>query len=351
MHPKQKLSTLHLALIIIATLNIGALCLFVCLSLSSQELTNLNYVSVVSTFSVAILTILYVFTTDNQMKVMKSQLDEMQHEHLLKERPILLINKPKIRIKKPAFFYTPPIDSFSFQSLYVFEASLVNASDDPAIIARISVSIVVPHNEGKHSFHTVPEKLNFVSSKSGATSVSFHFVDDTEGYLFSALREKRNISIQSVVCYQNTTGAYFAIKNVYRLNLNILTSSDVVDLQKGQQNSERKSIVEIIANWHTTMIQAPVKYIEVISKLRRLLKQNDQRSEYKKVFQETKDEIDSSLISKDDIVCPLYEDSESFEFSPITHEEYLDYLKESMGVEEMLLSCKHAPSISASAKK
>ena len=341
MGSKQKMSKLHLALVFIAVLIISAVVLILIISFQQHSFEVLNYISVVSSFSVAILTILYVFTTNNQMSIMKLQLDEMQHEHILKEQPILLLDEPKFEIQRPNFYYTPPTDRFSFKSIYNFSATLINSSDDPAIVVRIAVLITIPQIESPLILKTIPVKYNFLSAKSDPKSIRFHFTGDTKGALFNAIRERKDVTVSTFVCYKNTSGAHFAIRNNYCFNLYLLSSSNKKIKSFADDGMNSLQVVQIIGNWHTAIVQAPIKYKELLGKLRELKDNKDRYIEFEKVFQNVRDDMASLIDFKDSLVGSLYDDNESFEFSPITKAEYDEFLKNSMSFQELISDCKN----------
>jgi len=321
MSPKPKISLLHVVLISIATINIIALVLFVYLAISSQVLANLNYISVASTFSVAILTILYVFTTDNQLRIMKSQLDEMEKEHLFKDQPILLLDNTEFIIECPRFFYSPPEDEFSFFSRFFFNAKLINTCNDPAIVIRLDVKIIVPNGNQTINFRSFVEKFNFASSSYKAQQARFMFIEDKRGALFDALRDNKTITLQTILIYQNTSGACFKLINSY--SFNISTISRAYDLKDAENTTNSKySVREILANWHSVIVQAPTMYKEKVSEMTQIVHDTSKWGQYKAMFTKVEDAFNAQLKERNDLKVNVYEDNDTFEFKTISKEEF-----------------------------
>lgn len=310
------------------------------LAVSRNDFSIINYISITSTFSIALLTVIYVYASTRQMHVMELQLIEMKEEHLLRKQPILLLNQPEFQFEKPRFFYTPPTNQFSFTSRYHFNAMIVNVSDDPAIIIHIVTKIVIPHGDKELILAARTKRLNYCSAMSKPQKISIMFIDDNSGVLYDALREKKRIKINTVIYYQNTASACFSISNTYSYNL-----ATLLIRQSNSEAPESSHLSDTIINWHTSISQAPIKYKEGIKHLESIVRRQDDRSVFDKKFDTIKSDFDATLSYHEDLCCPIFEDSDSFMFKTITKDEF------DKGTDDSDFIEMHFPGKEKSAKK
>lgn len=259
------------------------------------------------------------------MHVMFLQLEEMKSEHLLKEQPILLLNQPELRIEAPRFFYSPPEDQFSFQSRYHLNATLINASDDPAIIISIVANIKIPQGDKELVLYSRNNNLNFSSAKNGPSKINFMFLDDFDGILFNAIRDRKTIKINTTIYYQNTSGACFSLSNTYRFSLLTLIRRAEIEFKSECNDQQLVDYSEIVKSWHTAIIQAPTKYKEELQYLKEIVHSKKSRAEYKSRFYAVKDDFSLMLSSKENLECFLYEDSDAFKFGIISKDDFDKY--------------------------
>lgn len=231
------------------------------------------------------------------MHVMELQLEEMKTEHLLKNQPILVLNQPVFRIETPKFFYFPPQNRFSFQARYFFDATLVNASDDPGITVCVLARIIIPKKEKPIAIRTFTERFSISSSKDRPNKVHFLFVGDFNGELFDALREKETIKIETEIYYKNTLGACFFSKNTYRFNTMSFDTWSRNDFDKNNKD-KLSDPWNTIREWHTAIVQAPIKYKENLNRLKDIVRDKKQRKEYESAFEEVRMDFISMYTEK-----------------------------------------------------
>lgn len=281
----------------------------------------IDYISVTSSFSVAVLTIIYVYASTKQMHVMELQLDEMKAEHLTKDHPILVLSEPLFMIEPPRFFYFPPGNRFSFQSRYFFDALLINASDDPGICVNIEAKLIIPTKSESVTIQTFNERFSISSSKGEPLNVGFCFADDLDCHLFEAIRDHKRITMETTIYYQNISGGCFSTSNIYHLDmqtLEVLSDEDIL----ADEDVVQIDPLKIIRNWHTSIAQAPAKYRENLEYLKRIVRDENKRDKYRQAFNEVKKDFSSMLGIEDDLGCELCERSGAFKLTIISQDEF-----------------------------
>jgi hypothetical protein len=76
-------------------------------------------------------------------KLCQNQLKEMRLERILREQPILNFEEERFNICRPAFYYTPPLDEYSFQSKYSYNTRIRNLTAFVAIQIDIKAELLV----------------------------------------------------------------------------------------------------------------------------------------------------------------------------------------------------------------
>ncbi len=245
-------------------------------SYKNPEFEFITYLSGSSTFIVAILTILYVFTNSKQLDIMTNQLAEMKKDRELQNQPLPYIENIKLSIEKPRFFYTPPNDEYSFQSRYKFEASINNLSESPAICIDISACIIIPTDNDKLTLETACQRVDVLEEKcklDEKDKINLTFVEDYNGKIFEALRSGE-INTFPRLCiktfYRNTSGGCFTYENEYYI---------IPDQDKEGT----------LRDWHTQIVSFTTKYKDKLSELKLMSKRN--RDKWNRLFQDIKEEV------------------------------------------------------------
>lgn len=298
---------------IIVTLSIVILFItfFVVLGLSivskDADTDFIQIISGLSSFFVAILTSIYVYTTSKQIDVANAQLEEMKQERAMHEQPLLAIAKYQFEIERPNFFYTPPTDEYSFLSKYKFSASIQNCSNFSAIAVDIDVVVEIPGKETYYILKTVTKRINIIEPQAEKT-FSLDFVGDKTTKLFSALREPHASllpQIAIIITYKNLCGGFFKTES----------KMHVIPTDENYQ-------VQIL--WHSRINSV---YIEEAERIEQL--QNSAHDEkWEKIFNDIKLKFDSSLGGQDSLLLKCLEIPESFSLTVLTKEEYEAEVKE-----------------------
>jgi hypothetical protein len=98
---------------------------------------SLHLITAFSTAAIAILTFLYVVTTNRQLGIMEKQLDEMRRTSELVDRPVIVASPDRILFEKPRAFYSPIDVEYSGHSRYHVDVNVKNLSGVPAVSIHI----------------------------------------------------------------------------------------------------------------------------------------------------------------------------------------------------------------------
>lgn len=297
MKPKK----LYAIVYIVIGILIAAFAILWYMSSKNPNLDFITYIAGISSFFVAILTALNVYTTSKQIEVANRQLEEMKYERSMGEQPLLELENLKFSIEKPRFFYTPPEDDYSFQSRYVVTADLKNCSNYPAVSVDSTVELEVKQQKEVFTLPTVSQRISIIAP-GDSHSVDFQFSGDEITWLFDALRSSHAqdlpiISYEST--YRNLCGGFFHLEGQAIL-------------------APKEDMLETIRQWHTRINAAYVEEKESIDYLRTI----KGTEEWDKVFDKIKSSFSSSLADSKEVEVDCLDLSEKFCISTITAEQY-----------------------------
>lgn len=267
----------------------------------NPKLSFITYISGISSFFVALLTALNVYTTTSQIEVATKQLDEMKYERSMLEQPLLLIENMKFLIEKPRFFYTPPEDEYSFQSRYTLTMEIQNCSNYPAISVDTTSELHVPKEREVYSLSTVTRRNNIIAP-GNKKKIAVRFTGDEITLLFDSLREDKAENLPKThfdVTYKNLSGGFFKAEGNALLIPN-------------------KSDLNTIREWHSRINAAYIEEKESIIKLRKIRGEE----EWDTLFSEIKSSFDASLSDCESVEVRCAEIPESFSVGVISDEEY-----------------------------
>lgn len=256
----------------------------------------------ISSFFVALLTALYVYTTTNQIEIATMQLIEMQSERALQQQPLVVSENVTFSLERPRLFYTPPSDEYSYLSRYYLSLCLKNASSFPAISLEVTAEIVLKHEGKTFALKTTSRKCKTLSSGESYT-VQIMFTGDEATWLFDSLREPRADQLPKIeitIIYRNLCGGFFRC-----CNRTLLVPAECNSL--------------IIKNWHSRINSALYEEKETI----RLLKSLEIDSEkWEEMFNDAKKRFDASLDEGESVEIDCIDIPEEFQLTSITEKEY-----------------------------
>lgn len=306
----MNLSTLKKTLIGLFILIVLIAIILVIVNIRDSNFDAITYISGLSTFSVSILTLLYVYTTSAQLSVMNKQLEEMKKERELQHQPLPWISKVKVRIEPPKLFFSPPENEHSVQSRYFCSVIVKNVGTYPSICNDISAQLIIPQNNeepmllGSTSIriNTLEEKQIYPSCDDEKSS--FLFAADNEGKFFEALLSDimEHPVINLRILFKNTSGGYFIAYSSYALAI-----------------PEEKE--PVIKTFFATIKTFPIKYSHELNRLQQL--KEDRSDKWYELFSKLNEELacsDEKEIEELDLnVVPI---PDSFIVKDITNEEY-----------------------------
>lgn len=271
------------------------------ISSQNPKIDFITYIAGISSFFVAILTALNVYTTSSQIEVANKQLEEMKYDRAMSEQPLLTVEKLKFSIEKPRFFYTPPADEYSFQSRYIVTGELKNCSNHPACSVDATVELEVKHQKEVFVLPTVSRRINVIAP-GDSHQVSFQFSGDEITWLFDALRSSHAQELPTIhyeVTYGNLCGGFFQLEGQAIL-------------------APKEDLIEIIRQWHSRINAAYVEEKESISHLRAI----KGTEEWEKAFETIKCDFSSSLADGSEVEVDCLEIPEKCNICSITAEQY-----------------------------
>jgi len=303
----MKTRTVRIVLIGVLALLLLTFCGCIYYGIKDPNFNAISTISGIASFFVAVLTVFYVYTTTRQIEVMASQIKEMRVERTLSEQPIISLIEETFTIYRPKFYYTPPEDEYSFQSVYNFKAKIRNVSSFTAICVDFSSELIIPSNDGKFVLETVSRRLNIIAPDE-TLEVEIQFAGDSIAKLFEALREKRADNLPRLkieIIYKNLVGGAF-----FQTKTSILAPIE-----------ETESIVR---SWHTCIVSAPIEAKESIDTMKRAPK----GLAWKKVFDASQKLFDVQLGPETQVVVNCIDIPEKFDFKCISTDEYEQNVKD-----------------------
>lgn len=298
MEPKKINKILVFILIVLCLAFIGCFAY----SFFDSNFSFVNTISSISSFFVAVLTVVYVYTTSKQMDYMKQQLNQMQNDHRMSEQPIVDFQELQFKIERPRLFYTPPKDKYSYLSRYHLGLKVSNVSSYPALFVDISAELIIHDKNDELGLVTTSERLNLVSANSVSESVDIMFSGDNDNYILSALRSHSTFGLPQIhikACYKSLSGASYLLEHTYWLDI-------------------LEDNIDILKNWHTSIVSAPIEEKEILTFLQKANTKIAQES----AFDEVKERFDKKLLGEKSIDVSLIEIPQKFMLKAISDDEY-----------------------------
>lgn len=277
-------------------------------SFFNTEFSFVDTISAVSSFFVAILTVITVYTTSRQMDFMKQQLDQMRDEQRMSEQPVLDVISPKFKIERPRFYHSP--EGYSFQARYFFSLTINNLSSYPATFADVSAELFVEENEKEMVLGAVSRRLNVIAANTTSDVVEIMFAGDSSSKVLSALRSLTASTLPKlklIITYKSLSGASYVLEHTYLLDI--------------REDEDEQGL--ILKNWHTTVTAAPVEEKETIEVLRKLAdgKKRDQ------VFELSQKIFDAKLAGKEALDVSMIEIPQKFALKSITDKQFNEIME------------------------
>jgi len=295
---------------IILTSLLVSLVVLVIINFIIKEFDIVTYLTGISSFVIAILTVFYVLTTSNQLDVMSNQLIEMKKDRELQNQPLPWLENIFLEIEAPRLYYSPPEKRHSFISRYNVFLDLENLSDCPAISIDISSKLIFKKADNQDVLTSTFERVDTLAGNQKYPKndkdkkIDFLFPGDNSCDLFTILRDSIETPLLKIdITYRNILGACFLIENEYQL-------------------FQHEDDEDIINKWHTDIVSFPTKEKEKIEKLVQLKKSND--SQWDKLFASIKS---SYKYKQAKVTLKAYSLSGSFKIKTLSIEDYEERIK------------------------
>ena len=272
-------------------------------SFFNADFSFVDTICAISSFFVATLTVITVYTTSRQMDFMKQQLDQMRDEQRMSEQPVLDVIDLKFEIERPRFYHSP--EGYSFQSRYFFTLKINNVSSYPAIFSDVSAELIINQGKTELVLGAVSCRLNVIAANTTSDMINIIFAGDTSGRILSALRSLTTSSLPKlklVVTYKSLSGASYALEHMYLLDV--------------REDSDEQGT--ILKNWHTTITAAPVEEKEAIEILRKIPSGEKQDE----LFELAKKAFDTKLSGGTSLGVAMIEVPQKFALKSITDEQF-----------------------------
>ena len=274
----------------------------------NPDFSFVDTISAVSSFFVAILTVITVYTTSKQMDFMKQQLDQMRDEQRLSEQPVLDIVMKRFEVERPRFYRSPL--GYSFQSRYFFFLQINNLSAFPAIFADVSAELIVKKGKKEKVFGAVSNRINVIAANTTSKELDIMFATDDSCEILSALRSMSTSTLPKlrlVITYKSLSGANYVLEHTYLLDI--------------REDAEEQNI--ILKNWHTAITSAPIEKKETLETLKRLESEEKQDE----LFDLTKKEFDEKLTGGEKLDVDMVEIPQRFSISCVTDEVFSEIME------------------------
>ena len=277
-------------------------------SFFKPDFSFVDTISAVSSFFVAILTVITVYTTSRQLDFMKQQLDQMEKDHRLSEQPVLDVVTPKFEIERPRFFHSPK--DYSFQSRYFFSLQINNLSAYPAVFADVSAELIVEEHNREIVLGAVSRRINVIAANATSNTIEIMFAGDGASRILAALRSAILSELPKLrlsVTYKSLSGANYLLEHTYLLDL----------------REEDDQVNETLKNWHTTIVAAPIEQKDAIDKLKRISTKN----EWDTLFEASKTAFDRKLAGGDSLFIDIIEIPEDFSIKCVSDDEFKEVME------------------------
>jgi hypothetical protein len=204
----------------------------------TESLTLNNFIAYMSSLSTAVMVLIYILTTSQQLNTMQSQLTEMQLTRSLQNQPLIFPTIGESKIITPNFWGFPA-DKFKEMHLVytvAFNGKVENLGNSPAISVDIFQKIVCTETRGSmaseealcledktvtklEELERAWQKIECLPQKdSGSKDILAQFPDD-HALIESFLNQR--ISLQELsltILYRNVLGASFRTDMTYAIH-------------------------------------------------------------------------------------------------------------------------------------
>lgn len=260
----------------------------------------LIFMTGLATILLAILTGIYVFTTNKQLEIMKRQLNEMEYSRNLQTQPLPVLQSVECYMETPRVFIDVPEDrKIEVLNNIFLKANIENIGIGSAVSIDIVTELICNYpNKKRHE--TVSTRLDFLKESDHSKYEELFRID--EGILENCLKDSiKQLPFYEIhIYYKNVLGGYFKANYKYKI----------------YPFDEDK---EVIKNWLKNIKMFDIDFLDSIEKYNSNLKTNPDNAVI--IFDEIKSKFEKNVqVSK--IELPLDLIPGSFFVKPISEEEF-----------------------------
>ena len=261
----------------------------------------LNYMTGFATILLAILTGIYVITTNGQLNVMRKQLKEMEFSRNLQTQPLPIIKDVECYIVPPEIFKDVPDNWKIVNSTRVYmNGKVENIGVGSAVSIDIIPNLICKYPNEK-CIENISERFDFLEENGTyELEVLFNTEDEfLENFIESPIESLPIIDL--TIYYKNILGAFF--KAVYKYRIYPFDED-----------------MDIIKKWLKNIKMFNIDFSDRIKHYNSLVKINPRGRDAKEIYDEIKYEFEKNMQdSKLDV--DLYLIPGSFNVKPISDEE------------------------------
>jgi hypothetical protein len=237
----------------------------------------LMYLSSSASFAIALLIVMYVIKTRNQLNIMSLQLNEMRKDRELQNKPLPWPMSLIVTSHKPRLFYD--LDKiFEVCSQHKIKFELKNIGTSPGVAIDVCTFMIIPNKKNRMRLSSASIRIDVLEKNQKFPSTE----EESESFLFSDYSKSRffinllsnNLTelplVELHIFFKNILGACFHINKLYRL------------YPKGED-------IEIIKTW----IERLIRHKESFGLLINYKKSSDSRAD--ELFEELKQKCSEGL--------------------------------------------------------
>lgn len=246
--------------------------------------------------------------SNENINLMKTQLQQMQETFKLQYQPVLQLNFTKAFIHQPRVFSTPG-EGISALSRYSFNFAVINVSDTPATDIIVSSRLCSKSESAQEELRTADKHFRVVSNQKEVDGNLMFAPGKPYVTLLEALRDEdasRVPLLQVVTVYKNLVGAAFYV-------------SEGFHILKGDKDDNTLGV------WEKEINSFSDKYK---TEMRELNVQKKDISEWRKSFEELKEKFAATTNVAEEVAVHVVPIPGAYKIKLLTDTEYDEFMKQ-----------------------
>jgi hypothetical protein len=301
-----------------------------------------------SSFFIAILTVLYVLVTSNQLDLMAKQLDEMKKGRELQNQPFPWVNQIEMKLEKPRFYMFPQNGKCRAISRYWLTIDVKNIGSSPAVCIHALSILEIPSEKETIVYKSITSSIAALEEKSNSPlyendiegklkqnlskedTLRIHFSCADNGiFRFIFIQDYTGMLLKSVIIpafykqpkliirilYKNVLGGCFELHNEHGLDIRSLTT------------------VQTFENWSSQIILSDTNFHDELQEI-------DSKKNFEerhKLFDQMQGQFQKQIVGNDFEELDVVPADGRFSIKPVSEEEYNKALKDISGILEEIV--------------